>query len=197
MLKLSWKQIPFLSFFVVIFLHHVSPTLYLLKLSFVLDDKLTISDRVMNEVVFSIIDSLMSFVRGVDSEEVALQLERQILLIGIDSYLCYSKELKIMKEDIIKIKLPLHQLCDKCIDGYEIPFAFSAQDVIDAAVSIQKIVESLLAPHMPESKMKSLTEIFQYFSNVDFVSKFFQKKKWKQTGEVAGLLRKLWEEQYI
>lgn len=71
---------------------------------------------------------------------------------------------------------PLHNVCDKLIDGYEIPFAFNATEVVKAINDLSAVFDQLLRPHLPEKAMKDLAALLGYLGNEELLEDFFTKK---------------------
>jgi len=80
------------------------------------------------------------------------------------------------------------------IDGYEIPFSFSSADVIDEIREVQKCLEQIFRPFLPEKTINKMRATFDFFCNEELLEEFFEKRKWKEC-ELLGLtLRRMWDE---
>jgi hypothetical protein len=84
-------------------------------------------------------------------------------------------------------------LCDKIIDGYEIPFAFSVRDLLESIAEVRTSLDKVLGPVLTPKTMTKLHGLFDYFTNEDLLCDFFAKKKWKECAEIGETLRKLWD----
>jgi len=142
---------------------------------------------------FVIMAAVKRFISHADSPNQAEALEIMVLQLAAKVALLY-KDKKITREYLVPIIQPLHNVCDKLIDGYEIPFAFSVSDVIIAIKELQIVMDQLLKPLLPEKAMKDLSALLEYLANEELLNDFFTKKKWKETKEVCVTLRNLWED---
>lgn len=139
-----------------------------------------------------LLDSVKSFVRKVDGDEQADKLEKTLISVGFKTAFLYS-ERKIAKEYFLALREPLHKMCDKLIDGYELPFLYNSTDVVASIDCFRKAVEKTFGPYFTEKTMTKMAFIFNYFMNETLLDDFFTKKKWAECGDMATTLRKLWE----
>jgi hypothetical protein len=141
--------------------------------------------RIIKEYVsddtFVVMAAMKSFVTQYDSAEQAEALEIIALQIGAKVALLY-KDKKVSKDYFLAVLSPLHILCDKLIDGYEIPFAFSAPDVIASFNEVQGVLDKMLKPHLPDKTMKQLNEVFGYLADEELLNDFFTKKVCSRVG---------------
>ena len=154
------------------------------------------SRKIMKEFVtedtVAIVNAMKSFITEYDCEEKANQLETLVFQIGGKVGLLY-KEKKVSRDYFLSCIEPLHKCCDKVIDGYEIPFSFSAEELIQSLQEVYAILEKLLKPHLNSKTMKSLLDIFLYFQDEELLNDFFEKRKWKECATVGETLRHLWD----
>jgi hypothetical protein len=151
-----------------------------LVMEFITDDTITL------------MDSVKSFVKKVDGDEQAEKLEKALISVGFKAAFLYSEK-KIAPEYFLALKEPLHKMCDKLIDGYELPFLYNSNDVVASIDAFRKAVEKTFHPYFTEKTMTKMAFIFNYFMNETLLDDFFTKKKWAECGEMATTLRKLWE----
>jgi len=147
----------------------------------------------ITEDVFMIIQSLKNFVFQREGPEKADKLEKQSISTAVKMALVY-KENHVTKEYFEEIKIPIRVLVSAVIDGYELPFSFATEEIIDALRGVQKYIEQTFRPFLPEKTMNKLREIFDYFCTNSIIEDFFEKRKWKECEVVAITLRKIWDE---
>ncbi len=99
---------------------------------------------------------------------VALQLGAKVATL--------YKDKKVTREYLVPTIEPLHNVCDKLIDGYEIPFAFNASEVVTAINELGIVLDQLLKPHLPDKAMKDLAALLGYLANEELLEDFFTKK---------------------
>jgi len=144
------------------------------------------------EDTFTVMNSIKSFIAKVDFPEQADALELMALQLGAKVATLY-KDKKVTREYLIPTIEPLHLVCDKLIDGYEIPFAFNASEVVAAINDLAVVLDKLLKPHLSDKAMKDFAALMGYLANEELLEDFFTKKKWKETQEVCMMLRGMWE----
>jgi len=79
------------------------------------------------------------------------------------------------------------------IDGYEIPFCWDVNVALAAVDAVRDGILKILTGHLNDKTQQSLVELFDFWGNKGLLEEFFQKRKWKECGEVGSLLRKMWE----
>jgi len=141
---------------------------------------------------FLVLNAIKSFISKVDFPEQADALELMALQLGAKVATLY-KDQKVTRDYLIPTIEPLHTVCDKLIDGYEIPFAFNASEVVVAINELTAVLDMLLKPHLSDKAMKDFAALMGYLANEELLDDFFTKKKWKETQEVCETLRSLWE----
>jgi len=141
---------------------------------------------------FQIVSAIKKFVTQVDSAEQAEQLEIIVMQLAAKIGLLY-KDKKITRDYLIPAIEPLHNVCDKLIDGYEIPFAFEPSEIVTAMNELLLVLDQMFKPLLPEKSMKDLANLIGYMANEDLLNEFFTKK-WKETAYVCETLRRLWED---
>jgi len=146
----------------------------------------------VSEDTFIVMNSLKSFVSQYDSPDQAEHLEMIALMVGSKVALLY-KEKKVSKDYFMTLINPLHKLCDKLIDSYEIPFTFNCLELVKSLNKFSEMLEKMLKPHLNEKTLKALVELLHYFAKEDLLSDFFTKKKWKEAAELGTTLRRLWD----
>lgn len=160
-----------------------------------LDSTIT-PQRILIESSLTILDTILSFVTAyLQSQDKANKLEKKLLTFAIRVNILVDLK-KASWKDLLTLKQPLHKLCDKVIDAFEIPFSFNARELIDIIEEIQKALLKHLKA-LPEKSLKKMNDLFATFTNEEMLEDFFKKKKWKETGEVANLLRRMWEDGYV
>eukprot|EP01114_Cavostelium_apophysatum_P010253 TRINITY_DN2376_c0_g1_i1.p1 TRINITY_DN2376_c0_g1~~TRINITY_DN2376_c0_g1_i1.p1 ORF type:complete len:387 (-),score=109.74 TRINITY_DN2376_c0_g1_i1:19-1179(-) len=160
------------------------------------EQTLSNGQHLARDVLSEALDCITSFVKAFAGEEAATKLEKQIYLVAINVSLLHSKKY-LGAKDMGKLRQPLHHLCDKVIDSYEIPFSFNPDEISLQLKGVQTSIKDMLLPRLSEEIVKELDKIFDVIKNEDLLSSFFEKKKWKETEELAGLLRKLWDKKVI
>mmetsp|Transcript_20300 Transcript_20300/g.28474 ORF Transcript_20300/g.28474 Transcript_20300/m.28474 type:complete len:333 (-) Transcript_20300:42-1040(-) len=153
--------------------------------------KRLVMDFITDDTIL-LIDSVKSFVKKVDGEEQAERLEKTLISVGFKAAFLYSEK-KIAKEYFEALREPLHKMCDKLIDGYELPFLYNSADVVASIDAFRKAVEKTFGPYFTEKTMTKMAFLFNYFMNETLLDDFFTKKKWTECGEMATTLRRLWE----
>jgi len=139
-----------------------------------------------------IIDSLKNFLVARMGAEKAQKLEKQIISLSIKVALLY-KDKKIRSEDMKAAMVPIRLVVSKAIDGFEIPFAFSAFEAIEAVRGVQKALEKMLKPVMTEKSIHKMGVIFDLVCDEELMEDFYEKKKWRECEIVATTLRELWD----
>jgi len=135
---------------------------------------------------FQIVSSIKKFVTTVDSAEQAQQLEIIVMQLGAKIGLLY-KDKKITRDYLIPAIEPLHIVCDKLIDGYEIPFAFDPKEISKAMNDLLIVLEQMFKPLLPEKAMKDLSNLIGYMANEELLTEFFTKKSTKKPRTFARL----------
>jgi len=154
-----------------------------------------IRDAVSDETLV-IIESLKSFLIQYLGAEKANKAEKRIVSIAAKVAVLY-KEKQISKQYFESTRVPIRLMVSKVIDGYEIPFTFSAVELVDAIKTVQKILEQILRPYLTEKTLQKLAEVADLLSNEELVQEFFSKRKYKECELVGGTLRKLWDEGFL
>jgi hypothetical protein len=124
----------------------------------------------------TILSAIKSFVSQYDSEETAEQLETIAIQLGVKVAILY-KEKKVTKAYFMAAVEPLHKLSGLVIDGYEIPFSFSAEEVKLAFENVANVFEKMLKPHFNDKTLASMNELISYLSNENLLNDFFAKVK--------------------
>jgi len=154
------------------------------------------SRRVIKEFVtddtFRILEAIKSFVTKYDSLKQAEWVEKSILSIGMKVGILY-RDKKITRSTISMIHNPIHRLCDRLIDAYEIPFTFSHRELMDLAFEVQEAILIGLKTYLDDKTMATLSEVLRYFISDAIVLDFFAKKKWNECQVVGSTLRSLWD----
>jgi len=140
----------------------------------------------------TIMETVKTFMIAYMGIEKANKIEKQVISIVVKVALLY-KEKQVTKEYFESTVVPLRLLISKLIDGYEIPFAFSVHECIDAARAVQKSFEKIMRPYMHEKTLAKMALLFDTMCNEDLLQDFFAKRKYREC-EVLGLtLRKIWD----
>ena len=122
----------------------------------------------------AIMSAIKSFVSQYDSEETAEQLETVAIQLGVKVAILY-KEKKVTKAYFMAAVEPLHKLSGLVIDGYEIPFSFSAEELKQAFEHVSNVLEKMLKPHFNDKTLLSMKELVAYFTNEALLNDFFTK----------------------
>jgi len=139
-----------------------------------------------------IIDALKNFLVQKLGAEKADKLEKRIISMSIKIALLY-RDKKLRVEDLKATMVPIRLVVSKAIDGYEIPFAFSAFEAIEALRAVQAALENVMVPVLTEKSMKKLGVIFDTICDEELMEDFFEKKKWRECEILATTLRELWD----
>lgn len=133
------------------------------------------NQRVVQDVALTVLDNVIQFVKVFESEEKSLQIEAQVCYFhskthSIDFTSCNSsihsckRSEENRQERNCKDKSSIagifaifftnwKKLCDKIIDGYEIPFVFSAKELVEAASEVHKILIHILTALLPQVQL--------------------------------------------
>jgi len=84
-------------------------------------------------------------------------------------------------------------MASRVIDGFEIPFSFSALDLIESIREVQKVIDQILKPFINEKTYNKLNTLFEFVCNEELLDDFFAKKKWKECEQVGTSLRRIWD----
>jgi len=139
-----------------------------------------------------IIDAFKNFLVAKMGAEKADKLEKQIISLGIKVALLY-RDKKLKSEDVKASMVPIRLIASKAIDGFEIPFAFSSYEAIEALRAVQKAFEKVLVPVLTDKSIKKMAAIFDMICDEELIDDFFEKKKWRECEVVATTLRELWD----
>jgi len=139
-----------------------------------------------------IIDALKNYLVQKMGAEKADKLEKQIISISIKIALLY-KDKKLRSEDLKATMVPIRIVVSKAIDGYEIPFTFSAFEAIEALRAVQAALEKVIKPVLTEKTIQKMGAVFDIICNEDLIEDFFEKKKWRECEILATTLRALWD----
>jgi len=154
------------------------------------------SGKIAKEFITSdteiIMDSLKSFFTQYLGLEKSSKLEKQVISIAVKVALLY-KEKHITKEYFNNVTISIRMLISKLIDGYEIPFTFSAYEIIECLREIQKEFEKIFRPYLHEKTVQKMIQDFDIICDEDLIADFFAKKKWKECEVVGITLRRLWD----
>jgi len=127
----------------------------------------------------------------------AEEMENRLQRMGSEFAQLY-KEKTILKSTLIsEFKEPVHKLCDVIIDGYEIPFSFSAKGFQDALKVVQDQIHKILGKELSGSTLKEMDALFEFMNDEEMIYDFFEKKKYTETKEVGIVLREMWDANII
>jgi len=150
-----------------------------------------VRDLLSDEAVV-MIDSLKNYYVQKLGSEKASKIEKQAISIAVKAALLY-KDKKLSIRDIVAASTPIRLLVSKLIDGFEIPFTFSASEAVDSIRDVQAALEKVLKPVFTEKTNQKLTELFAVFCDEDLIEDFYVKRKWRECEIIATTLRELWD----
>jgi len=150
----------------------------------------------VGEDTLSILDAVKKFVQKYDTQEKGIELEKQIFKIGLQATLLYRNK-KLSIEIFPDIVISIHNLCSKLIDGYEIPFTFEPTGIINAFRELERLLNNILKPHLPEKEIQKNVVLFDYLCGDEILREFFMKNKHQETRTVCLKLRKMWDAKLV
>jgi len=154
------------------------------------------SGKIAREFITSdteiIMDSIKTFLTQYIGVEKTTKLEKQLVSIAVKVAILY-KEKHITKDYFRNVTVSIRLLISKLIDGYEIPFTFSAHEVIDCLQEIQKEFDKIFRPFLHEKTLLKMNQAFDLICDEELITDFYTKKKWKECEVVGITLRRLWD----
>jgi len=151
-----------------------------------------IAKEFINDDTEAIIEALKSFMIQYYGADKANKLEKQVVSVVVKAAVLY-KEKHITKEYFASTVVPTRLLISKIIDGFEIPFTFSAPEAIESLRAVQKSLIQIMRPYLHEKTITKINEIFDILCDEELVSDFFTKRKYKECETLGTTLRKLWD----
>jgi len=148
--------------------------------------------EILSDDAVVIIDSLKNFLAQKLGAEKASALEKQAIGIAVKIALLH-KDKRINTADLLAVTVPIRLLVSKVIDGYEIPFTFSAAEAAADMRQVQAAFEKIMKPVLTDKTIQKFRGMFDVFADEELIEDFFEKKKWRECEIIATRLRDLWD----